>query len=125
MMELRQAVAGSVLGVALIVLVLRLIQSGRLDIAYCWLWLAVGASVLAVVIRYDWLVALSDRIGSATPTTTLFLFGIFFLLLMSLQMSLVVSAHRRQLKKLNQQLALALHAAHARDAARTPGAPGL
>ena len=102
----RQVWASSIIGVLLLMLIIRLVRKGRLDIAYCWLWLGIGAGVLLVVIRYNWLLWLSALIGSRTPTTTLFLLGILVVLLMSLQFSLVISNQRRQIKKLTQRLAI-------------------
>lgn len=102
----RQLVASVVVAVCLLVLVVRLVQRGRLDIAYCWLWLGIGTGVLIAVLRYDWLLKLSDLIGAVTPTTTLFLLGFLVILLMCLQFSMVISAHRRQIKRLTQHIAL-------------------
>lgn len=103
---LRQFIASITLSILLLILIIRLVQKGRLDIAYCWLWLGIGIGSLLVVIRYDWLTKLSSLIGAVTNTTTLFLLGFFVVLLMCLQFSLVISLHRRQIKRLTQQLAL-------------------
>jgi len=102
----RQLIASIILSSLLLALVIRLVQKQRLDIAYCWLWLAIGLASLVVVIKYEWLTRLSDAIGSLTNTTTLFLLGFFVVLMMCLQFSLVISAHRRQIKKLCQQMAI-------------------
>jgi hypothetical protein len=105
-MFLRQFIASVLIGLSLLVLIIRLVQRGRLDITYCWIWLAIGLGIVTVVLRYDWLVRLSNLIGAVTPTTTLFLLGFVIVLLMCLQFSLVISAHRRQIKRLTQHLAL-------------------
>lgn len=102
----RQFVASITLSIFLFVLIIRLVQKGRLDIAYCWLWLFIGAGILLIVLRYDWLVRVSGLIGAVANTTTLFLFGFFVLLMMCLQFSLVISLHRRQIKRLTQTIAL-------------------
>ena len=102
----RQFVASIILSICLLVLIIRLVQKGRLDIAYCWAWLAIGIGSLLIVIKYDILVWLSDLVGAVTRTTTLFLLGFFVLLLMCLQFSLVISSHRRQIKKMAQRLAV-------------------
>ena len=102
----RQFVASIILGLFLLILIIRLVQKGRLDIAYCWVWLAIGIGALLVVIRYDWLVRVSHLIGAVQITTTLFLLGFFVVLLMCLQFSLVISQHRRQIKRLTQELAI-------------------
>ena len=102
----RQLIASIIISALLLILVIRLVQKQRLDIAYCWLWLAIGLGSLIVVIKYEWLAGLSALIGSLTNTTTLFLLGFIVVLLMCLQFSLVISAHRRQIKKLCQQMAV-------------------
>lgn len=102
----KQYIASIVIGLALLLLIVRLVQQGRLDMAYCWVWLAISFSILLVVIRYEWLIALSSLIGAVEITTTLFLGAFFVILLMCLQFSLVISAHRRQIKRLTQELAI-------------------
>lgn len=102
----RQLIASIIFSTMLLILVIRLVQKQRLDIAYCWLWLTIGLASLLVVIKYEWLTKLSEIIGSLTNTTTLFLLGFFVVLLMCLQFSLVISAQRRQIKKLCQQMAV-------------------
>jgi hypothetical protein len=105
-LPVRQFVASIILSIFLLLLIIRLVQKGRLDIAYCWVWLGVGAAALLVVARYDLLTKLSEIIGAVANTTTLFLISFLILLLMCLQFSLVISHHRRQIKRLTQQLAL-------------------
>lgn len=102
----RQLIASVVIALCLLVLIIRLVQRGRLDIAYCWLWLCIGVGALFMVLNYDWLVRLSDVIGAVAPTTTLFLLGFLMVLLMCLQFSMVISTHRRQIKRLTQRLAM-------------------
>jgi hypothetical protein len=96
------------ISLALFLLVVRLIQKGRLDISYCWLWLAVGIMAPLIVVKYDWLLWFSMQINVASPITTLFLFSILILFLMCLQFSIVISIQRRQIKRLTQQIAMRL-----------------
>lgn len=114
----RQLAASLIIGLVLLVLIIRLVQRGHLDIAYCWVWLAIGAGICAVVLKYDWLVRLSELIGAVTATTTLFLLGFVVVLLLCLQFSMVISTHRRQIKRLTQQLAV-LEGRQAPPAARS------
>jgi len=102
----RQSIASFIIGAILLIVIIRLVQRNRLDIAYCWLWLGIGFGIMFVVIRYDWLVRVSNLIGALTPTTTLFLIGFVVILLMCLQFSMVISAHRRQIKRLTQHIAV-------------------
>ena len=119
----RQTAASIVIGLFVLILIVRLIQKGKLDIAYCWLWLGVGAGMLVVVIGYRWLVALSGLIGAKVPTTTLFLLGMLVILLMCLQFSIVISRHRREIKTLTQQLALMQAGRSGESAGAGEGAP--
>jgi hypothetical protein len=105
-MGVRQFWIMLVIAIFLFVLIVRLIQKGQLDMAHSWLWIGMGIIMLLVVIKYEWLVFLTELIGAATPTTTLFLFAILIVLIMCLQLSIEVSRHRNQIKKLTQQLAI-------------------
>jgi hypothetical protein len=102
----RQLYACIALSLLLLLLIVRLVQKGRLDIAYCWLWLCIGLSTILVVLRNDLLKLISSAIGAVSDTTTVFLMGFFLIVLMCLQFSLVISLHRRQIKKLYQKMAL-------------------
>ena len=102
----RQFFASLVIGLFILIVIIRLVQRGKLDIAYCWVWLGIGAGILLTVLRYDWLVDFSALIGAVTPTTTLFLLGFVVVLLMCLQFSLVISQQRRQIRRLAQNIAL-------------------
>lgn len=102
----RQFIASAALSLFLLVLTIRLVQKGKLDIAYCWIWLGISIASFGIVLRYDWLLKMSQLIGAVTPTTALFLLGFFVVLLMCMQFSLVISQQRRQIRRLSQQVAL-------------------
>ena len=104
----KQFYVSLVISLALSFLVVRLIQKGRLEISYCWLWLGVGIAAPLIVIRYDWLLWFSRQIDVVSPVTTLFLFSILILFLMCLQFSLIISLQRRQIKRLTQLIAMRL-----------------
>ena len=57
---------------SLLLLIIRLIQKGRLDVAYCWLWLAIGIIITLIVAKYDWLIYLTHLLGVIVPANTLF-----------------------------------------------------
>ncbi|MFC1606598.1 DUF2304 domain-containing protein [Candidatus Latescibacterota bacterium] len=102
----RQFWASLIISVLLLGFIIRLIKRGQLDISYCWVWLGVGVIAPLIVVKYDWLAWFSKLIGAVAPTTTLFLFAILVLFVMCLQFSIVISAQRRQIKKLTQSIAL-------------------
>jgi hypothetical protein len=88
------------------VVVMRLIQKGKLDIGYSWFWFGVSLGMAGTVIGYDWLVTFSAFVGVVQTTTTVFLSALVFLLLLCIQFSLTLSKHRREIKRLTQQLAI-------------------
>lgn len=105
-MSYHQILFSLVVALSLLLLIIRLVQHGRLNISYCWLWLTIGIVAIGVVLKYDWLLALSHVIGANVPTTTLFLISFIVVFLMCLQFSLVISLQRQQIKRLVQQNAL-------------------
>jgi hypothetical protein len=58
------------------------------------------------VVWYDLLVYVTHLIGAIAPTTTLFIFGLLFLMLISLHYSLQISKLSHQVKEMAQQLTL-------------------
>ena len=62
-----------------------------------------------LVIKYDWLVALTHLVGAELPTSTLFFGSIIFLILLAVQFSIKISRLSDQLKDLVQDNALMRH----------------
>jgi len=62
--------------------------------------------MIIIILRYDWLLALTKLIGAVLPTTTLFLGSILFLVLLSVQFSMKISKLSDQVKDLVQENAL-------------------
>jgi hypothetical protein len=105
-MSPRQFIFALFMVVCVFFIIIRLIQKGKLDIGYSWLWLGVGLIMLGSIIKYNWLVTLSGIVGAVQHTTTLFLLAIIFLLLLCIQFSLTISRHRRHIRRLAQQIAI-------------------
>lgn len=83
-----------------------MVRQRRLREEYSVLWLATSVVMFVLVLRYDWLVALTNLIGAAVPTTTLFLGAIIFLLLIVMQFSIKLSDLADKVKNLAQENAL-------------------
>lgn len=105
-MPLNQKIFALVLGVFFFLAVLDLIRLRKIKMEYALLWLITSSVVLVFVIWYDALVWLTDLIGAVLPTTTLFIFGIFFLLLMNLHFSVKLSEFSERIKNLSQETAI-------------------
>ena len=83
-----------------------MVRQRRLREEYSVLWLCTSLVMFVLVLRYDWLVGLTELIGAALPTTTLFLSSIVFLVLLAVQFSMKLSRLSDQVKDLAQENAL-------------------
>ncbi len=105
-MALHQKIFAVVVSIMIMMVVVELVRRRRLREEYSWLWLLTGAAIVLLVIWYDLLVIITHFIGAVAPTTTLFIFGLLFLMLISLHYSIQISKLSHQVKEMGQQLAL-------------------
>lgn len=73
---------------------------------YSFLWIITGVTILILTIWYDLLVALTHLIGAVLPTTTLFIFGMIFLVLIIIHFSIKVSDFSLKIEELAQEVAI-------------------
>ncbi len=91
---------------ALLIVVVELIRRGRLKERYSILWLFAGAVLLILSSSRYLLELISRALGIFYPPSFLFLLAFFFLLLITLHFSVVISGLSERNKKLAQELAL-------------------
>jgi hypothetical protein len=108
--------------VATLVGILELVRRRKLKEEYSWLWILTTAGMLVLSSWYGLVEWLSQLIGAVTPTTTLFLFGLLFLLLMSVHFSTMISRLTQQVRALTQEMAI-LSAERDRATSRGGGGP--
>lgn len=101
-----QKVFAGVTTIVVAVFIVELVRRRKLKEEYAWLWLLTAVGMALLTTWYSLLEWLTHAIGAVTVTTTLFLFGILFLLLISVQFSLVISRLSHQVKRLTQELAI-------------------
>jgi hypothetical protein len=90
----------------LLVIVVELIRRGKLKERYSLLWLFAGAVLLIFSTSRYLLELISRALGIFYPPSFLFLLAFFFLLLITLHFSVVISGLSEKNKKLAQELAL-------------------
>jgi Uncharacterized conserved protein (DUF2304) len=90
----------------LLVLVLELIRSRRLQERYALLWLLTGSAMFLLALWRGALAKLSDLVGIAYPPSALFVLFSFFILALLLHYSTVISTLAAQNATLAQRLAL-------------------
>ena len=105
-MFFQQKVFAILASILLMILVVELVRRRKLREEYSWLWLLTGAVIILLVIWYDLLIFITRLIGAIAPTTTLFIFGLLFLMLISLHYSIQISRLSHQVKEMAQELAL-------------------
>jgi hypothetical protein len=105
-MLFQQKIFAIIASILLMLLVVELVRRRRLREEYSWLWLLTGGVIILLVVWYDLLLFVTHLIGAVAPTTTLFIFGLLFLMLISLHYSIQISKLSHQVKEMAQQLAL-------------------
>lgn len=85
---------------------LDLVRRRKLKEEYAWLWILTGVGMLALTLWYSLLEWMTRLIGAVTVTTTLFIFGLLFLLLISMHFSTVISRLTEDVRRLAQELAI-------------------
>lgn len=92
--------------VVLLVLIVRLIGRGRLQIRYSLLWLALVVVMILCVIFPSIVSAVSSFLGFEYPSNFVLSIGIVILLAICLSLSMVVSWQARYIRNLVQTTAL-------------------
>ena len=105
-MDIRQRILAAVCGVGLLLIIVELVRRRKLKEEYSVLWLVAGVAIVAVGLSYTLLQSITRFIGAGWTSSTLFFFGILFLVALCLQFSVKISALENRLKNLAQQLAL-------------------
>lgn len=105
-MPVQQQIFALIVSALVFIVVVDLVRRRRLREEYSVLWLATSVIMFILVLRYEWLVALTAMIGAGLPTTTLFLCSIIFLMLVAVQFCIKISRLTEQVKNLCQENAL-------------------
>ena len=108
-MPIKQQIFALVVSLAVLVFTVDLVRKKRLREEYSVLWICTSLIMLVLVMKYDWLVALTTLIGAGLPTSTLFVGSIIFLILIAVQFSIKISQLSDQVKNLVQENALLRH----------------
>lgn len=101
-----QKIFALTVGIAFMGAILALVHKRKLKEEYAWLWLVTALIIVVLVVWYDLLVLLTGVIGAVAPTTTLFIFGMLFLIMITLHYSMQISRLSDQVRELAQQSAL-------------------
>lgn len=105
MLTRQQAVAIAI-AVVIFIAIIELVRRRKLREEYSWLWLLTGAMLFILAVRVDLLAAITKFIGAGISTSTIFFFGIIFLIVINLYFSVILSRFANQIKNLSQEVSL-------------------
>jgi len=108
-MTLRQQLFALVASIALLVFIVEMVRRRRLREEYAFLWILTGVAVLVLSAWFGLLEWLTRLIGAVVPVSTLFVFGILFLVVINIYFSIKVSTLTTQVKNLAQRLGILDH----------------
>lgn len=90
----------------LVIFILRLITNKKLKEKYAILWLVSGSIIFILGVFNNFLIYITGLIGITLPINTVLFFGIFFLIVINIHFSIVISNLCEQNKKIAQKMAL-------------------
>jgi hypothetical protein len=101
-----QRVFAIVISIATFLVVMELVRRRRLREEYAFLWVLTTVGMMLLATWYGLIEWITQFIGAVAVTTTLFLFALLFLLLISVHFTTVISRLTVQVRRLAQELAL-------------------
>ena len=102
-MTFHQKIFALLVSIALLLAILEMVRRRKVKEEYSWLWLFVGAMMVALVLWPRVLSFFTNLIGAEDPLTTVFLFGFFLVLLVNVDYSIRISTYKEQIKRLAQK----------------------
>jgi hypothetical protein len=97
------AMIGSII---LLLIILELVRRKYLRERYALIWIVTGSLFLLLSIKVDIFYSISKFLGFSIPSNALFFFGVLFLILIVLGLSVITSRLAEKNKVLTQELVL-------------------
>lgn len=101
-----QRVFAIITSVTTFLVVMELVRRRRLREEYAFLWVLTTVGMMVLATWYGLIEWITQAIGAVAVTTTLFLFALLFLLLISVHFTTVISRLTVQVRRLAQELAI-------------------
>lgn len=95
--------------IILVVYVFELVRRKHLNEEYSMGWLVTGSLMLILSISDNLLIWISNLMGATLFTSTLFFFGLLFLVVICLHFSIRISALTNQVRRLTQHVGILYH----------------
>jgi hypothetical protein len=118
MTPLRISIAAAIAAAILLLVIFELIRSRRLQERYALLWLLTGIVIFVFAVWRGLLSRVADLVGISYPPSALFILAAFFVLVVLLHYSTVISKLSDQNRILAQRLGLLEHRLRQTEEAR-------
>jgi hypothetical protein len=92
--------------VAILIMIVELVRRRKLKEEYSLLWVLTAALLVLLSIWYGLLVKVTHLIGGTVPSSTLFFFGLVFVVSLLLHFSIRISLLERRITSLVQEIGL-------------------
>ena len=106
MISLQPTLSGIIGSLVLLLIIVELIRRRYLRERYSLIWIMTGGFFLLISIKVDLLYGISHLLGFSVPSNALFFFGILFLILLSLGLSVITSRLAEKNRILAQKVVL-------------------
>lgn len=105
-MSMQQKIFTISISIILFIVIIDLVRRRKIREEYSWLWLLTGGAIIVLSVWYDLLLFITRLVGAVLPTSTLFFFGLLFLMAISLYYSTKISSLHDHVKDLAQHVAI-------------------
>lgn len=87
-------------------IILNMLRKEKLDIKYSLTWLFAGVSLIILALQPNIVFDIAHFVGIQIPSNGIFLFGIFFVLLITFSLTVALSRQSVRMRKMAQEMAL-------------------
>ena len=105
-MDLRQKIISIVVALVVFIVIVELVRRKKLMEEFSWIWLLAGVIILLIAVWEKIFFLIANLTGIIAPSSIVFFFGIIFLILITLQLAMVLSKSRNDIKSLAQKISL-------------------
>ncbi|MCK4422496.1 MAG: DUF2304 domain-containing protein, partial [Candidatus Omnitrophica bacterium] len=101
-----QKIISIVVALVVFIVIVELVRRKKLMEEFSWIWLLAGVIILLIAVWEKIFFLIANLTGIIAPSSIVFFFGIIFLILITLQLAMVLSKSRNDIKNLAQKISL-------------------
>lgn len=105
-MPLQQKITAIIISITMLLFILNAVRTRKLKEEFSFFWLFIGLIIFCISFWHNLLNYISQLLGIVVPTSTLFLFGLIMIILISIQLSIKISSLMEYNKNLAQKVSI-------------------